>query len=168
MTTKLPKITTTEQAEAALGAYAFATHRLAKLEAEMNLKLTETRRKYEDEMAQLADAARAEEKRLRSWADGHPEIFGKARSVKLLHGVVGYRLGNYAVKLVRGFKLERVVALVKAAFGPAYIRQKLELDKDLILADRARLGAEALAGCGLVIEQAEKFYIEPEKSEAPE
>lgn len=164
---KLPKIQNAEQAEAAMAAYAIAKNRLAKLEAEMNLRLTAVREKYEGEMACLADAAKVEEKRLREWADSNPGLFDKTRSIKLLHGTIGYRLGNWAVKLVRGFKPERAVALVKSVLGPAYIRTKEELDKDLILADRAKLPPETLAGCGIRLEQAESFYVVPEKTEAP-
>lgn len=165
---KLQKIQTREQAEAAMDALAIASHRRDKLEAEMNLRLTAVREKYEAEMAELATAVKTETERLHAWADAHPEAFDSSRSVKLLHGVVGYRLGNYAVKLIRGFKLERAVALVKNVLGPAYVRTKEEIDKELILSERARIPADALTSCGLRFEQAESFYATPEKTEAPQ
>lgn len=165
---KPAKIQTPEQAEAALAAYAIAQNRIARLEAEMNLKLTSVREHYADEMSSLSDAAKAEAARLRDYADSHPELFDKSRSIKLLHGVIGYRLGNWAVKLIRGFKAERVIALAKTILGPNYIRTREDLDKDSILADRERLPPAQLASCGLRLEQAESFYITPEKSEAPE
>ena len=165
---KPPKIQTREQAEAAMDALAIASHRRDKLEAEMNLRLTAVREKYETEMAELAVSIKTETERLHAWADSHPEAFDSSRSVKLLHGVVGYRLGNWAVKLIRGFKLERAVALVKSVLGPAYVRTGDELDKELVLADRAHIPPEALTSCGLRLEQAEAFYATPEKSEAPQ
>ena len=165
---KPPRILTREQAEAAMDALALATHRRDKLEAEMNLRLTAVREKYEAEMAQLATSIKTETDRLHAWADSHPEAFDSARSLKLLHGVVGYRLGNWAVKLIRGFKLERAVALVKTVLGPAYVRTKEEIDKELLLADRAHIPPESLTACGLRLEQAEAFYATPEKSEAPQ
>ena len=91
---KPTRIQTREQAEAAMDALSVAAHRLARLEADMNLKLTAVREKYEEEMAGLASAVKTETERLRAWADAHPEEFDSSRSVKLLHGVVGYRLGN--------------------------------------------------------------------------
>ena len=166
--TKAPKIQTREQAESAMDALALAAHRRDKLEAEMNLKLTAVREKYEEELAALAEAVKNEKDRLRAWADAHPENFDAARSIKLLHGTVGYRLGNWAVKLVRGFKVERAIALVKTVIGPAYVRTKEEIDKELLLADRARISADTLASCGLRLEQAESFYANPEKTEAPQ
>ena len=165
---KPPKIQSREQAEAAMDALALAAHRRDKLEAEMNVELTRVRARYESELAVLAEAIKNETARLRDWADSDPTLLGKSRSIKLLHGTVGYRLGNWAVKLVRGFKAERAVALVKSIIGPGYVRTKEELDKELLLADRARYPAETLASCGLRLEQAESFYVTPEKTEAPE
>jgi phage host-nuclease inhibitor protein Gam len=165
---KLPKIKTQDEAEAALGAYSLASNRLAKVAAEMNLKLTDVRQRYEAEMTELAETMKAEEKRLHAWADENPEAFGKSRSLRLLHGVLGYRTGNWAVRLLRGTTAARAIALVKQVIGPGYVRTREELDKEAIIADRARYDARTLAKCGLAIEQGEKFYIEPEKTEAPE
>ena len=165
---KPPKIQTSEQAEGALAAYANAQNRIARLESEMNLKLTTIRERYADDLAVLAETAKTEAARLRDYADAHPELFDKSRSIKLLHGVIGYRLGNFAVKLIRGFKVERCIALAKTILGPSYIRTREDLDKDSILADREQLPPAKLASCGLRIEQAESFYITPEKTEAPE
>ena len=165
---KLPKIKTREAAEASMDLLARATHRRDKLEAEMNLRLTKVRAGYEEDLAVLAETIKNETARLRDWADSDPTLLGKARSIKLLHGTIGYRLGNWAVKLIRGFKAERAVALVKSIIGPGSVRTKEELDKELLLADRARYPAETLASCGLRLEQAESFYATPEKTEAPE
>lgn len=165
---KSTRIQTREQAESAMDALATAAHKLAKLEGDMNLKLVAVREKYEVEMTELAKAVKAETERLLAWADSHPEEFDSSRSIKLLHGVIGYRLGNWAVKLIRGFKEERAVALVKNVLGPAYVRTKEEIDRELILADRTHIPGEALTSCGLRLEQAEKFFADPEKTEAPQ
>ena len=165
--TKLPKITTTEQAETALGAYSLASSRLEKLTGEMNMKLAAVREKYEEEITAAAEAMKTEEKRLHAWADAHPELFGKARSLKMLHGVLGYRVGNWALKLKSGFTAARAIALCKQVIGPEYVRVKEELDKEAIIADRAHYTSESLAACGISIEQGERFFVEPEKTEAP-
>jgi len=168
MPTKLPKIKTQEEAEAALGAYSLASNRMEKLTAEMNLKLTDVRRKYEDDMTSLAEAMKAEEKRLRDWADSNPSLFGKARSIRMLHGTIGYRITGYALRVLRGFTVTRAVALIKETIGPGYIRTKEEINKEAVISDRSRYSPETLAACGLVVEQGERFYIEAEKTEAPE
>ena len=165
---KPPQIQTREQAEAAMDALSLAVHRRDKLQAEMNLKLTAVRETYETELATLAETIKTETGRLRDWADADPTLFDKSRSLKLLHGTIGYRLGNWAVKLIRGFKMERAVALAKTILGPAYVRTKEELDKDSILAERARIPPAQLASCGLRLEQAEAFFATPEKTEAPQ
>ena len=165
---KPSKIKTREQAESAMDALALATHRRDKLEADMNIRLTAVRQNYEAELASLADTIKTETTRLREWADANPGLFDKTRSLKLLHGTIGYRLGNWAVKLIRGFKSERAVALAKTILGAAFVRTKEELDKDAILATRATIPPAQLASCGLRLEQAEAFYATPEKTEAPE
>ena len=165
---KPSKIKTREQAEAAMDALSLATHRRDKLEAEMNLRLTAVRETYETELATLAETIKTETGRLRDWADSDPTLFDKSRSLKLLHGTIGYRLGNWAVKLIRGFKMERAVALAKTILGPSFVRTKEELDKDAILANRTQIPPAQLASCGLRLEQAEAFYAIPEKTEAPE
>ena len=164
---KPAKIKTRDQAESAMDALSLAVHRRDKLQAEMNLRLTAVREKYEAELAELAETVTAETARLRDWADANPSLFDAARSLKLLHGTIGYRLGNWAVKLIRGFKMERAVALAKTILGPSFVRTKEELDKDSILAERARIPPAQLASCGLRLEQAEAFYATPEKTEAP-
>ena len=165
---KPQKIKSREAAEDSMAALAMATYRRDKVEATMNLQLTAVREKFEAELATLADEIKTETKRLRDWADSNPGLFGPARSIKLTHGTLGYRLGNWAVKLIRGFKADRAIALAKNVLGPAYVRTKEELDKELILADRGKLSPDTLAGCGIRLEQAEAFYATPEKSEAPE
>lgn len=165
---KPQKIKSREAAEESMAALATATYRRDKIEAHMNLQLAAVREKFEAELATLADEIKTEEKRLRDWADSNPGLFAPARSLRLTHGTIGYRLGNWAVKLIRGFKSERAVALVKSAIGPAYVRVREELDKELILADRAKLPPDTLAGCGIRLEQAEAFFATPEKTEAPQ
>lgn len=165
---KPAKIKSREQAEASMDALSLAAHRRDKLEAEMNLKLTAVRETYETELATLAETIKTETGRLRDWADSDPTLFDKSRSLKLLHGTIGYRLGNWAVKLIRGFKMERAIALAKTILGPAYVRTKEELDKDTVLANRSQIPPAQLASCGLRLEQAEAFFATPEKTEAPE
>lgn len=165
--TKLPKIKTREAAEAAMDKLALATHRRDKLEAEMNVELTRVRARYESDLAVLAEAIKIETARLRDWADSDPALLGKSRSIKLLHGTVGYRLGNWALKLKSGFTAARAIALCKQVIGPGYVRVKEELDKEAIIADRAHYTSESLAACGISIEQGERFFVEPEKTEAP-
>lgn len=151
-----------DEAEESMGALAYAVHQRDKLTAKMNLKLTAIRDQFEPEIANLSVVIDAETKRLRAFADNNPQLFERSRSLKLVHGIIGYRLGNFALKTVKGITWARAINLIRDQL-PAYIRTKLEVDKEAILADRGRLTHDDIQRVGLRIEQAETFYADPEK-----
>jgi phage host-nuclease inhibitor protein Gam len=152
------KVTTREAAEKAMENLALATHRRDQLTAEMNQKLTEIRERYERELTTCTEIIAANEQGIQAWADANPALFEKARSLKLLHGTIGYRRASAAVKMLRGFTKERVVALVKQSL-PAYIRVKEELDKESLLANRQNIATSIITHCGLRIDQADSFFF---------
>jgi phage host-nuclease inhibitor protein Gam len=166
MPKKTPIEITRDAAEIAMGALAHATHQRDKLVAQLNDKLTEVRERFEPSIADLTAAIAAHDKTLRDFADTHPEEFDRAKSLKLVHGVIGYRLGNYALKTVKGITWARALNLIRDRM-PIYIRTKQEVDKEAILADRQKLTPNELARIGCRIEQAESFFAEPEKDTPP-
>lgn len=158
------KINTRDEAESAMQQLAKYTHKRDKVMAKMNQELTDVRARYENEITQHGETISAQEKALKKWADRSPELFGKLRSLKMTHGIIGYRIGQPAVKLITGISVDRAIAFVKERL-PQFIRVKEEIDKEGILAERANLTGAELALAGLRIEQAEKFFVEPEKDE---
>lgn len=154
-------------AEEAMGALAYATHQRDKIAAKMNLKLTAVRDQFEPEIAGLSVVIDAETARLRAFADQHPDLFARVKSFKLTHGTIGYRLGNFALKTVKGITWVRAINLIKDRL-PGYIRTKEEVDKEALLADRAKLTPNDFQRVGLRVEQAEAFYAECEKDTVQE
>lgn len=151
-----------DSAETAMGALAHASHQRDKLVAQMNLKLTAVREQFEPSIATLTEEVSRQSDLLRAFADQHPDLFARSRSFKLVHGIIGYRIGNFALKTVKGITWTRALNLIKDRL-PVYVRTKQEVDKEAILADRARLTPNDLQRVGLRVEQAEAFYAEPEK-----
>lgn len=153
---------TRDDAEVIMGELAYASHSRDKQTAAMNIKLTAVRDQFEPSIASLTKIIAQKEKELHAFADANPETFGKSRSLKMVHGIVGYRLGNFALKTIRGITWNRALALVKE-LAPGFVRTKEEIDKDAILAARNAIRPIDFTRMGLRVEQAEKFYAEPIK-----
>jgi phage host-nuclease inhibitor protein Gam len=160
-------IGTREELEARMGDLARRTIERTKLAAGMNAKLAEIRVNYEARFAELDQETESILADLEAWAALHGGEFGAKRSLELVHGVLGFRTGNPALKPLKGVRWEDVMALLQCR-ARQYIRVTEEPDKALLLADRDALGADGLAQLGLRVEQADRFYAEPRiEQEAP-
>lgn len=159
--TTAPK--TREEMETLVGAIANLKNMDRKLKAEMDAKLKAVKDQYlaafteiNDELTVLMPAALA-------WAETHPEEFGKAKSIDMLHGLVGWRTNTPSLKTLRGWTWDRVLEKLKGLgdYGSSFIRVKQEVDKQLLLTWREGLGAQGLKNLGLQVMQEEEFFVEP-------
>ena len=90
-------------------------------------------------------------------------LFSKRRSMETTHGVIGFRTGNPQLKPRRGFTWAAALELVRE-FLPSYIRTEEAIAKDKLLADRENEEiAPLMEKCGIIVGQAETFYVEPKK-----
>lgn len=153
---------TREDIEASVRELCIASVRLDEEQARMNMELAAVRERYEPQMAALSATADEEAERIRAWADAHPDEFATRKSIAMVHGTLGYRVGQPALKTIRGVTWDKVLAILRAHL-PNYIRIKEEVDKEALLADRETLGDENLKTLGLRVEQAERFFVEPNK-----
>ena len=136
--------------------------------AAMDEEIAEVRRQYGESIARcgaLIDAALAE---CRAWAEAHPEEFAARKSIDMLHGTVGFRIGNPALKTLRGVTWERVLEKLNDMGLVAYIRTKLEPDKEKMLADRDDAIGELFGQIGVQVKQDETFFVEPKREPAPD
>lgn len=154
--------------EGLLAQVAAADAAVRKITAQMDAELTRIREKY----AAALDAEKATregaEEQIACWAELHKADFGERRSMALTHGIIGWRLGNPAVKLRARVKAEAALEQAKVRL-PEYVRTLEELDKAAILnayAAKALTDAD-LDPCGLKVTQTERFYVEP-KTEGTE
>ena len=123
------------------------------------------KKKIDDELAPpitilLSRIAESSEQ-LRGWALANPTEFGTRRSIELIHGTLGFRIGN--LKLVKKTKStwDDLVDIVAGALGRVYIRTKYEVDRESIIAHRSDIPPDAMEECGLSVIQEDAFFVEP-------
>jgi len=163
----VPEVKTREEMERVLGEIAKWKNFETITTALMNQRITEVRTEYEAQLADASDKLKALVTAAKQWADTNPGEFEKRKSVELVHGTVGYRTGMPKVepkgKLTWKIVLERIKSLGKPMKD--FIRTKEEVDKDLILANRANLFPADLDNMGVEIVQDEVFYVDPKLTE---
>lgn len=148
----------------ALTAYAKADARIVKINADLDVQMTELRKKRAEELAQLEAEKEAAFDIVQAWGCENKEtLFVKKRSMELTHGTVGFRTGTPKLKTRKGFTWPAITNLLKE-FLPAYVRTVEEPAKDKLLADRDNEEvAPLLEKVGVEVVQDETFYIELKK-----
>ena len=154
------------QIEGLMAEVAIADAAERRLTAQMDAELTKVREKYAQALEQERSRRLQAEEQLASWAELHKEAFGARRSMKLTHGVMGWRLGTPALKLRNRVKAAMAFEKVKERL-PEYIRVCEEVNKEALLAAHAgkQVSDELLAQVGYQVTQTERFYIEPKTEE---
>lgn len=135
----------------------------AKEKASLDEQLKKIRDTCEESLARIAAAIAPKMECARAWAEANPTEFAGLKSVEMLHGVVGWRIGQPTLKPLSGWTWDRVLETVKLLprqFA-VYLRLKEEVNKQAILTDRETLGAEGLRKLGLKVLQEESFFVEP-------
>ena len=158
---------TSEQMESAMGEYASADAKLAKINATMDEQITKIRAKYADDVAELTETKDKNFEIVQAFAmENREELFVKKKSMESAHGTIGFRTGTPKLKTLKSFTWGAVTQLLKK-FMPDYVRITEEPAKDKLLADRDLPGIiEALPEMGIAVVQDETFYIELKKEDA--
>jgi phage host-nuclease inhibitor protein Gam len=163
-TTVVHEHITAEQAEEAFAEYATATSGIKKLSAEMELKITAVREKYQDALAALAKRQEATNSILMTYAMENEQLFDKKKSIELTHGKIGFRTGTPKVKNLKGFTWASVKNLVKELLGEKFVRTEEEVNKEALLAERDNPEVnQHFKKCGIEIRQDETFFVEPKE-----
>ncbi len=169
---------TREAAEQAFAEYSKADASINKIQADIELQCTRIREKYQQKLGELQCERECAFDTLQAYATEHQsELFAKKKSLEMAHGVIGFRTGTPKLKTLKGFTWASALELVRRIL-PGYVREKVELDKERLLADRNESSivlntagndvvdmSKALAGCGLEVVQVETFYVEPKKED---
>ncbi|MCQ2275416.1 MAG: host-nuclease inhibitor Gam family protein [Bacteroidales bacterium] len=155
-----------EEMEQAFAEYAKADARQQKIQAEMDVKMTQIREKWQDELSKLQETKDKAFDVMQAYAvENRAEMFSKRKSMETVHGTIGFRLGTPKLKNLKGFTWASVTNLLKE-FLPAYVRVKEEPDKDKLLADRESEDVYPLfEKVGVAVVQEETFFVEPKKEE---
>ena len=156
---------TKEQAEAAFATYASADAQHEKINAMMDIKITEIRKQWAAKITELQETKTKQFSVIQNYAVNNRDDFGNKKSMELTHGVIGFRTGTPALKTAKGFTWSSVTKLLEKLY-PDFTRKEVVPAKDKILADRNTPEVKLMMeSCGIVVDQAESFFIEPKKEE---
>jgi len=134
-------------------------------EAAMNEEIQAIKTRYDEdeELAEAQGNIALYSDAVENYLADHKNDFLKERSKVFTHGKIGFRNSPpKVVQLNKKWKVESSLTFLKKLFGKKYLREKLEINKELILADYAKenLQDEDLAGVGLRVDQDEKMIVE--------
>lgn len=157
---------TKDEAETAFAAFAAADAQSQKINADMDIKITKIREASAGKLAELADTKEANFNIIQNYAVNNRDDFGNKKSMEFTHGVIGFRTGTPALKAAKGFTWKSITTLLEKLY-PDFTRKEVVPAKDKILADRNLPETrEMMEKCGITVDQAETFFIEPKKEEA--
>ena len=115
-------------------------------------------------LAGIADAQKPRFAALKAWWEaGGKALAGKRRSAELGGATLGVRLTTPAVKFARGVSAEQIVNwLGRVVGGKAYLRTKIELDKQAVIkaVQEDWPMAGPLGEQGLKVVQTDEFFID--------
>lgn len=156
---------TSEQANKAMADFATAEAHISKINADLDVKITKLRETQADEITALQKQSKEAMEVVQTYANENPDLFVKKKSVETIHGTYGFRTGTPKIKNLKGFTWASIATLLKE-LAPDYIREKVEADKEKLLADRDKPELAAkLETYGMEVVQDETFYIEPKTEE---
>lgn len=140
--------------------YAEAAASLKKTEGAMEAEIHAVRTRYAQGIADLKALQAEAFERLQRIAESVPEQFSEKKSLNLAHCTIGFRTGTPKVVLLKGWKLDTSLPMLKK-YLPDYVRTKEEANKEALIADRDNKEVSKLfPKCGIEIKQEETFYVE--------
>ena len=148
------------EVDSSLKAIAVIQTKIGKEESDWN----EERLKLQNKYTGVLDRYNAEkiglERDIQLFCESQKDIFAEQRSRALNYGTVGFRLGNGALKTLKGITWEAAKSLIKSSkkWREKFLRIKEDIDKNAILS--AGLKKEELAKIGVYIHQEDGFYYE--------
>jgi phage host-nuclease inhibitor protein Gam len=151
--------TSREQAEAVLLRVAELKSAEAAAKAAMDAELARVRESYQADLADIAAQIASAVQALELWAERNQSLFGRLRSLVMLHGRIGWRTNPPSLKPLRGLTWNDVLETLRRLGRREFIRVKEEPDREALLAAREH---EDLRALGCRVEQVEEFFVEPE------
>lgn len=148
------------EAETLLFELAQAESRKKELTGEIEQKIQKIRDSYATKIDPLNEAIEAKTKQLQFFAEKNKEdMFSKKKSLDLIHGVIGFRMGTPKLKTRKGFTWAAVLEMCKDK-ATEWIRTKEEINKELILSsDLTEEQSKRLHEVGIMVDADESFFI---------
>jgi len=155
----VPTPVTRADMEALVGQIATLKRDEAGQKLQMDKIVAKVKADFEESLARVADELKPLIVAAENWATSNPDEFGKNKSIKMLHGVLGFRTGTPALKLLRGWNWQKVTDACGIHL-PNFLRSVPEVDKAALIGQREELSA-AFPLIGVKIDQDESFFVEP-------
>jgi len=164
-------ISTWDACDAVLGDLLRTVAARKAVEAQFNAELSLVNDRYSSPIARLGGEEKILAEAIEAFAIAHRAEFGDKKSIDRANGTLRFRVGNPAVRLInRKWNWDSVLEAIRQTGRrfAAWLRPKIELDKEKILADyRDRVVADPeLAAVGIRIAQEESFEVIPNYQEA--
>ena len=136
----------------------------------MDKEILAVKEKYAAQIGEADGTMQVIAQKLEVWATANPTEFPKGRkSLALLAGTIGFRIDTPSLApMNKAFTWAKILATITAKKWRKFIRTKVEVDKDAILARAGTLEKptkfqrEVLPLLGLKVVQNEKFFVEPD------
>lgn len=151
------------EVESVLGEYATLTIEYKRHANALNGELASVREGFEGKLDTIALQIKARGDALQAWADANPEEFAKAKSITLLHGDIGYRMGTGKLKTLARKTWDSVLETLRLLDLPKYIRTSEEVAKDQLITDltSGELEPRTAKSIGVELVKEDKFFVEP-------
>jgi phage host-nuclease inhibitor protein Gam len=143
---------------------------LDKRVAALNVDLDKVRAKHEPQITRLQNEIEEKSRQVEAWGvKNKSERFTERRSCTYARGEIGFRLGQWTVKTMKGVTLKEVAKrLQKFRWGKPYLKVPApSVNKEELLKNRTKLSEERLLALGITFVQEDRFYIEPKSDQAP-
>lgn len=161
-----PAIKTREQAESILREICLTTITRNKAVLAMDQEIATIRENYDGTISWCNKSLEEKTDLIRAWAEANPSEFNGLKSLAMVNGTVGWRIGQPTLKTLAGWTWDRVLEKLKIhGMGLRYIRTKEEVNKQAILGEREVLSPEKMRAMGVRVVQDESFFIEPNLTE---
>lgn len=155
-----------KEAETVLTAYAMAHAKREQINAEMDEKITEIREKYSLELQNKTEIVNDNFKKLQMFYEVKPELFKTRKSIETPHGLIGFRTGTPKLKTKKGYTWATVLKLLESKKATKFLREKIEVAKDIMLATRNEPATISLMeDVGAEVVQDDTFFIDLKKEE---
>jgi phage host-nuclease inhibitor protein Gam len=154
-----------DQANEVLAQIAARKRQIEGIYAETNARIDEIKQETANATTLLAEELALREAALASWAEHNRDaILPKgAKSLKLLHGVIGWRVSSKLATL-KGYTWARVLGHLVGMKCRDAIRVKEEVDKEVL----ATWPEERLATVGVYTKKEDTFFYELDQAEPTE
>lgn len=155
-----------KEADKVLSQYAQADARIEQINSAMDEAFTKIREQYGAELQELQETKSLNFQKIQMFAETNTQLFDKKKSYDTSHGTIGFRTGTPKLKAQKGYTLKSALTLLQRFNATDYIRTKVEMAKDVLIANRNQDDCKKLMeDAGLEVVQDDTFYIELKKEE---